>query len=73
MKTTSFGKINIRHEVDGEVILEVSSPSDGTVSLSMTPDEVMLFLVEVGNGLALARRVELADKIKRNQLREDRR
>jgi hypothetical protein len=73
MKTTSFGKINIRHEVDGEVILEVSSPSDGTVSLSMTPDEVMLFLVEVGNGLALARRIELSEKIKRNQLRENRR
>ena len=73
MKTTSFGKINIRHEEGGEVILEVSSPSDGTVSLSMTPDEVMLFLVEVGNGMAEARRVELADKIKRNQLREDRR
>ena len=73
MKTTSFGKINIRHEGGGEVILEVSSPSDGTVSLSMTPDEVMLFLVEVGNGLALARRIELSEKIKRNQLREDRR
>ncbi len=50
MKTTSFGTINISQE-GGEVMLEVFSPQDGTVCLYLSPDELLIFLMEMTNGL----------------------
>lgn len=72
MKTTSFGVINVRQE-GGEIVLEVFSPLGGTVTLTLSPDELLLFLVEVANGLYEGRIGEIQKLIEYNIDKEKRR
>lgn len=73
MKTIGFGKINVSHTPEGECILMVSSPQDGEVTLRLTADELMMFMVEVGNGLKDARAMEVKKIIERDLRKEERR
>jgi len=74
MKTMSFGKINIKYtEGDGGCIIEVSAPGQGAVEVDLTADELMMFLVEVGNGLRDARAREVVKEVQRNLMKEERR
>jgi len=71
MKTMSFGTIKVEHK-GGECILEVYSPRDGTVRLSISPDELLLFLVELSNGLYKGRLGEIKKLIEYNLEKEQR-
>lgn len=73
MKTMSFGKITVSHTEDGDCILSVYNPSEGTVKLSLSADELMMFLVECGNGLKDARGQQVVLTIERNLKREEER
>lgn len=72
MKTMGFSVLKINHNDDG-AILFASSPAQGSVEIELTPDELMLFLVEVGNGLKDARSIELNKKIRKDLEKENRR
>lgn len=69
MKTTSFGSINVEYEGD-ICLLTISSPMDGKVTVSMSPDELMMLLVEIGNGLSTGRAEELKRRIEQELKRE---
>ena len=72
MKTMSFGTIKITQE-GGECTLEVYSPRDGTVCLSLSPDELLIFLMEMTNGLYDGRIGEVQRLIDYNLDKEKRR
>lgn len=72
MKTTSFCTIAIDYGEDNEAILKVSSPMDGSVTITLTGDELLMFLVEVGNGLQEVRHKEIA-AIVANELEKEQR
>lgn len=72
MKTASFGVITVLENESGEVSLRVASPSEGTVNVSMTPDELLLLIVELSNGLYAGRLAE-ARKIIEYNLEQERR
>ena len=73
MKTTGFCTVNVDYGDKGEIYLRVSSPLVGEVDVEMSPDELMIFLVDVSNGLATGRLRELEEQIKRDLEREQRR
>ena len=58
MKTVGFCRLEVEVREDSTATLTAYSPTDGTVTIDLTGDELMLFLVEVGNRLADVRAVE---------------
>lgn len=73
MKTIKFGKINVEHLSGGEAVLTVSSPGQGSISVELTADELLLFMVEVGNALGYSRVIERRIRIEKdiaNELRK---
>jgi hypothetical protein len=74
MKTTSFGSITVEYPVDSpDIQIVMKVPGEPPLSLGLSPDEVMLFLVELGNGLASCRGMELENLKIRELLKERRR
>lgn len=72
MKTISYGTITINHTKEGTAMLTVFSPVDGVVTLEITPDELLMFMVEVSNGLTVSRDIEIKRQIERDILNETR-
>lgn len=71
MKTANFGEITVKHTEEGECILEVYSPTTGLAIIELSPDELMMFQVELGNGLFEARR-RAEEKQKEEELKKER-
>ena len=73
MKTTGFGELEAIPVTGGNVMVAAFSPVLGHFELVMSADELMLFLVEAGNVLALARRAETQKRAEDELQREERR
>ncbi len=73
MKTLAFGTINVVQGGEGDVTLVASSPSHGDFEMSLTPDELYLFLVDIGNQLSVARDIERKKREADDLLKEQRR
>ena len=74
MKTTSFSQLLVTYPEDtSDVHIEMRVPGEGSLSTKMTPEELLMFIVELGNGLTAARKVELLELQKRNLEIEKRR
>ena len=56
-----------------DIQVTVKVPGEDPLSIGLSPDEVMIFLVELGNGLASCRGMELEGLKVRELLREQRR
>lgn len=72
MKTIRFGRIHIDFSDDGDVVLTVSAPGQGTIELPLQPDEVTMFLAEVGNSLFVSRDIQRKLREARDLKREQR-
>jgi hypothetical protein len=70
VKTSSFCTLDIIHDVSGSAELQVKAPGTELISVSLEPDELMLFLVEVGNSLGVSREIELSKRIANDLERE---
>lgn len=66
MKTLRFGRLNVKQIGGGEVVLVAASPGQGKVEVQLTPDELMIFMTEVSNELAVSRDVELRLRIQKD-------
>jgi len=55
LKTIRFGKINVEPLENGDALLQVSAPGQGMVELPLTFDELLIFLVEVGNQMDVSK------------------
>jgi hypothetical protein len=74
VKTTSFGSITARYPADKpDIIIEMKVPGSPLLSLELSPDEAMIFLVEIGNGLTSCRHKELQGLIARTLQKEQQR
>ena len=74
MKTTSFSSIDVvfsEGTTDIGIIMKV--PGEGTMSTKVTPEELMILMVEMGNGLSGARKAEVIQRQKIELQREQRR
>ncbi len=68
-----FSTITLHLTDAGCIQLEVYSPIVGTpLVLEMSPDELMIFLVECTNKLQGARDIEILNRAQRDLLREQR-
>ena len=72
MKTRNFSTVNIDVVEDGTCYLNVYAPEDGSVSVELSPDELLIFLVEVSNGLHSGRLMEVAKVIEKELQKEQR-
>lgn len=73
MKTTGFCKLEVTAVGDGLVSFEASSPTDGSFVIDMTADECFIFLVEMGNAMSDARKLERGKRQSDELVREKRR
>lgn len=74
MKTMEFSRILLHLTDEGGIQLEVYSPMHGTpMYLELSPDELMIFLVECTNKLQGARDIVIANRAQRDLERELRR
>lgn len=74
MKTMEFSRIEMHLTDSGGIQLEVYSPMQGVpIFLELSPDELMIFLVECTNKLQGAREIVIANKAQRDLERELRR
>lgn len=73
MKTLAFGTFDLMPLEDGDMLLNAYSPSHGHFEMVFTADELMMLQVEIGNGLAVARDIQLEKRKKDDLLKEQRR
>jgi len=73
MKTMEFSRILLDITSTGDITLEVYTPEHGKpLMLELTPDELMVFLVECTNKLEDARDLVVLNRAARDLLREQR-
>jgi hypothetical protein len=73
MRTMGFCKIEHKVEMDGSCVLMASCPRQGTLEIRLTPDELMILLVNISNALVDARSEERQRREERELRNEQRR
>lgn len=59
MKTTGFAVLKAECGPNGTVVIGATDPTEGAFTIDMSAEEAYLFLVELGNVLAQARKAEV--------------
>lgn len=73
MKTTSFSEVSVRYPKDTpDIEIGMKVPGEEQLTVTMSPEELLMFIVELGNGLRASRKVELLE-LQRYNLRMEQR
>ena len=73
MKTTNFGKLEVIAGDGGQMLLLAYNPALGHFELTMSVEELFLFLIEVGNAVGEGRISEKKQIQREELMREEQR